>query len=140
MIHQFQDSLEIRCTGRGLYEITKQVGEWVHDSGIETGLLNLFIQHTSCSLLIQENADPEVQYDIERFFSRLIKDGDPLFRHRTEGLDDMPAHIRSALTATSLTIPLQEGNLALGVWQGIYVYEHRARPMRRHVLLHLTGE
>jgi len=140
MMRQFQDSLEIRCEGRGLYEITTQVGEWVRDSGIETGLLNLFVQHTSCSLLIQENADPEVQHDIERFFSRLIKDGDPLFRHRTEGLDDMPAHIRSALTATSLTIPLQEGDLALGVWQGIYVYEHRTHPMRRHVLLHLAGE
>jgi len=138
-MQQFQDSLEIQCDGKGLYEITPQVGEWVHDSGIETGMLNLFVQHTSCSLLIQENADPEVRHDLERFFSRLIVDGDPLFRHRSEGPDDMSAHIRSTLTATSLTIPVQKGVPALGVWQGIFLYEHRSHPLRRHVLLHLTG-
>jgi len=139
-MQQFQDSLEIQCDGKGLYEITTQVGEWVRDCNIETGLLNLFVQHTSCSLLIQENADPEVRHDLDRFFSRLIKDGDPLFRHRSEGPDDMSAHIRSALTATSLTIPVQKGAPALGVWQGIFLYEHRVRPLSRHVLLHLTGE
>jgi len=132
--------MEIRCEGKGLYEITTQVGEWVQSCGIESGLLNLFVRHTSCSLLIQENADPEVQYDLERFFSRLVVDGDPLFRHQSEGADDMSAHIRSALTATSLTIPVQKGMPALGVWQGIYLYEHRIHPLRRHVLLHLTGE
>jgi len=140
MMRQFQDSLEIQCEGKGLYEITIQVEKWVRASGIETGLLNLFVQHTSCSLLIQENADPEVRHDLERFFSRLIKDGDPLFHHRSEGPDDMSAHIRSTLTATSLTIPVQKGVPALGVWQGIFLYEHRTHPLRRCVQLHLAGE
>ena len=104
------------------------------------GLLTLFIRHTSASLLIQENADPEVQADLERFLARLVPDGDPLFRHTAEGSDDMPAHVRAALTQSHLAVPLQRGVLALGTWQGIYVYEHRYRAHLREVVLHLQGE
>jgi len=139
-VHQFQGFLEIQSQGKGLNEITTQVQKWVGSCNIETGLLNLFVQHTSCSLLIQENADPDVLHDLESFFSRLIEDGDPLFQHRNEGPDDMSAHIRSALTATSLNIPMQNGTLSLGTWQGIYLYEHRARPLQRRILMHLAGE
>jgi secondary thiamine-phosphate synthase enzyme len=104
------------------------------------GLLTVFVRHTSASLLIQENADPGVQRDLERFFSRLAPDGDRLFEHDTEGPDDMPAHVRSALTATQLSVPLLDGRLALGTWQGIYLYEHRLRGQRREVVLHLIGD
>ena len=105
-----------------------------------TGLLTLYIRHTSASLLIQENADPDVQVDLERFFARLVRDGDPLFVHVTEGADDMPAHVRAALTQTHLAIPLIDGELALGTWQGIFVYEHRTHGQQREVVLHLAGE
>jgi secondary thiamine-phosphate synthase enzyme len=103
-------------------------------------LLTLFIQHTSASLVVQENADPDVQSDLEKFFSRLVPEGDPLYDHTTEGPDDMPAHVRSALTQTSLSIPVVDGSMALGTWQGIYVFEHRAGAQRRQVMLHLMGE
>ncbi|MDC4222878.1 MAG: secondary thiamine-phosphate synthase enzyme YjbQ [Candidatus Manganitrophus sp.] len=109
-------------------------------SPIQNGLLTLYIQHTSASLLIQENADPEVLRDLERFFNRLVPQGDPLFRHTTEGPDDMPAHVRAALTAVSLSIPIRQGRLALGTWQGIYLYEHRSAGHARTVLVHLVGE
>ena len=109
-------------------------------SGIRNGLLTLHVRHTSASLLVQENADPEVQRDLERFFGRLVPQGDPLFRHVSEGPDDMPAHVRSALTATSLSIPVIEGSPALGTWQGVYLYEHRAAPHRRRIAAHLIGE
>lgn len=102
-------------------------------------MLHLFVQHTSCSLLIQENADPSVQSDMERFLSRLVPDGDPIFRHTSEGPDDMPAHVRAALTAISLSIPVERGKLALGIWQGIYLYEHRRHPSIRRVMIHITG-
>jgi secondary thiamine-phosphate synthase enzyme len=140
MMRQASHVIEISCPGRGLYDITRKTEKWVSETGIQQGILHLFIQHTSCSLLIQENADPEVQRDLERFFSRLIRDGDPMFRHRAEGVDDMPAHVRSALTATSLAIPVYQGRLALGIWQGVYVYEHRIHPMHRRIFLHLLGE
>jgi secondary thiamine-phosphate synthase enzyme len=112
----------------------------VKETGIETGLLTLFVRHTSASLIIQENADPYVRGDLERFLARLVPDGDALFRHRDEGPDDMPAHVRAALTAVQLSIPLAGARLALGTWQGIYLWEHRLRPHEREVALHLVGE
>jgi len=126
--------------GRGMVEITAEVLDWVAGSGVEQGLLTLHVRHTSASLLIQENADPEVQADMERFLSRLIPDGDPLLRHTAEGPDDMPAHVRSALTATSLSRPVSGGRPALGTWQGIYLYEHRLAPHRRCIAAHLMGQ
>jgi secondary thiamine-phosphate synthase enzyme len=111
----------------------------VAESGIRTGLVHVFIRHTSASLLIQENADPEVHRDLERFFARLVPDGEPLFKHVEEGPDDMPAHVRAALTQSSLTIPVADGRLLLGTWQGVYVYEHRNRPYTRSLVLHTTG-
>ncbi|MES0372453.1 MAG: secondary thiamine-phosphate synthase enzyme YjbQ [Mariprofundaceae bacterium] len=136
---QYQHHLTVNNQGRGMTNITREIQEWVSQSGFETGLLNLFVQHTSCSLMIQENADPDVLRDMEAFMSRLIPDGDPIFRHRAEGPDDMPAHIRMALTQVSLSIPITNGNMALGIWQGVYLYEHRNMPMNRRVQLHLTG-
>ena len=136
---QYQHHLTVNNQGRGMTNITRDIQDWVSQSGFETGLLNLFVQHTSCSLMIQENADPDVLRDMETFMNRLIPDGDPMFRHRAEGPDDMPAHIRMALTQVSLSIPVTNGNLALGIWQGIYLYEHRHQPMNRRVQLHLTG-
>jgi len=126
--------------GKGLHEFTHEVLGWVESTGIRDGLLTLHVRHTSASLVIQENADPEVQRDMERFFARLVPDGDPIFRHTCEGPDDMPAHVRSALTSTTLSVPVIGGRPALGTWQGIYLYEHRARPHRRSVAAHLFGE
>lgn len=114
--------------------------DWVRSSGIRTGLLTLHVQHTSASLLIQENADPTVRGDLDRFLARLAPDGDPIFEHDDEGPDDMSAHVRSALTATTLSIPVVEGRPALGTWQGIYLFEHRRSPHRRRVVAHLIGE
>lgn len=138
-MHQSTTSLDIDTPGRALVEITRPVTEWVDAQRIRTGLLTLFIRHTSASLLIQENADPDVQADLNRFLARLVPDGDLLFRHRDEGPDDMPAHVRAALTAVQLSVPVLNGRLALGTWQGIYVWEHRLRPHRRQVVLHLLG-
>jgi secondary thiamine-phosphate synthase enzyme len=139
-MRQSQTTLDVTTPGRGLKEITRPVAQWVADTGIATGLLTIFIRHTSASLLIQENADPAVQHDLERFFARLVPDGDPLFEHRSEGPDDMPAHVRCALTATQLSVPVADGRLALGTWQGLYVYEHRRRQHTREVVLHLIGD
>jgi secondary thiamine-phosphate synthase enzyme len=130
----------IETDGAGVHELTRHVVSWVHGSGIRDGLLTVQVQHTSASLMIQENADPEVMRDIERFWERLVPWGDSLFRHDAEGPDDMPAHIRSLLTQTSLAIPVQEGRPTLGTWQGIYLYEHRQHPHRRRVIGHLIGE
>jgi secondary thiamine-phosphate synthase enzyme len=116
------------------------VAGWLRASGIATGLLTLLVRHTSASLLIQENADPEVRRDLERFFSRLVPDGDALFRHTCEGEDDMPAHVRTALTAVNLSVPVVASQPALGTWQGIYVWEHRHAPHTRRVAAHLIGE
>ena len=113
---------------------------WVRSCEIREGLLTLHVRHTSASLLIQENADPQVQADLERFLSRLVPDGDPVFRHTSEGPDDMPAHVRSALTSTTLSLPVVEGGPALGTWQGIYLYEHRTAPHRRRIAAHVLGE
>src|SRR5213593_4011584 len=140
MLRQSITELTLATRGRGLYEFTDEVAGLVSKSGLQTGLATLHLQHTSASLLIQENADPEVQRDLERFFSRLAPDGDPLFRHTAEGDDDMPAHIRTALTTVNLGIPFTAGRLALGTWQGIYLWEHRTAPHRRRVTVHLLGE
>jgi len=140
MLAQAQHTLTVATRGRALVDITRPVEEWIAGTALRDGLLTLFIRHTSASLLIQENADPDVRGDLERFFARLVVDGDPLFRHRDEGPDDMPAHVRAALTATQLSIPVQAGRLGLGTWQAIYVWEHRQRAHRREVALHLIGE
>lgn len=134
-----QASLSIETNGRGMTDITDRVKEIVAGSGIEAGLCHVFIQHTSASLLINENADPDVQRDLETFLSDLVPDGDSRYIHTTEGPDDMPAHVRVALTQTSLTIPVQLGRLVLGTWQGLFLWEHRHRPHHRQLTVTLTG-
>jgi secondary thiamine-phosphate synthase enzyme len=138
-----QTALIIPTTGPGMYEFTDRARTFVDEAGVETGLLTAFVRHTSCSLLIQENADPDVRRDLDTFFRRLAPPSDdPSMRwvvHTTEGPDDMPAHIKAALTAVSLSIPVMNGRLALGTWQGIYLFEHRERPHRREIVLHLGG-
>lgn len=140
MLRQSITELTIATRGRGFYEITREVAELLSRSSLQTGLATLHLRHTSASLLIQENADPEVRRDFERFFSRLAPDGDPLFQHTDEGDDDMPAHIRTALTTVNLSIPFAAGRLVLGTWQGIYLWEHRIAPHQRRVAVHLVGE
>ena len=140
MLEQSITTLAFQTSGRGLTDITGRVHDWVRAEGIVTGLLTVFLRHTSASLLVQENADADVRADLERFFSRLVPDGDPLFRHVTEGPDDMPAHVRAALTQTHIAVPVTAGAPALGTWQGIYLYEHRRAGHRREVMLHLVGE
>ncbi len=132
--------IEIATRGRGYHELTAEVESYVRGSRIGTGICHLFLRHTSASLCITENADPEVRRDLERFAARLAPDGDPLFRHDAEGPDDMPAHVRSALFGCELTLPIGDGALALGTWQGIYLWEHRDGAMRRKIILTLTGE
>jgi len=136
-----QRMLEISTSGQGPYEFTDRAERFVAESATGTGLLTVFVRHTSCSLLIQENADPDVQRDLQAFFSRLVPPADDpamaYLVHRAEGPDDMPAHIKAALTAVSLSIPIMNGRLALGTWQGIYLFEHRTRPHRREVVLHI---
>jgi secondary thiamine-phosphate synthase enzyme len=140
MLRQVLHELTVATRGRRLYEITTGVAAWVSQNGFTSGLLTLHVRHTSASLLIQENADPDMRRDLERFFARLVPDGDPLFQHTIEGDDDMPAHVRTALTAVNLSIPVTSGRLALGTWQGIYLWEHRQSPHSRHVTLHFVGE
>jgi secondary thiamine-phosphate synthase enzyme len=139
-MQQFKQQISVQAHGRRLYDITPQVLNWTNSLGLQTGLLTLYIQHTSASLLINENYDSDVLVDMEAFFNRLVPDGDSLFIHTTEGPDDMPAHVRSALTQTSLSIPIVDGNVALGQWQGIFMFEHRHEAMTRRVLLHAIGE
>ncbi|MCP5075022.1 MAG: YjbQ family protein [Rhodobacteraceae bacterium] len=142
MPHQ-QTTLTIQTSGQGLYEFTRDAAGFVAANPVQTGLLTLFVQHTSCSILIQENADPEVQTDLKHFFARLVPPtSDPsmsYLTHTYEGPDDMPAHIKAALTATSITIPISNGKLGLGTWQGIYLFEHRDRPHQRRVVAHVSG-
>jgi secondary thiamine-phosphate synthase enzyme len=140
MMRQAIDTLTVRTRGRGFSEITGDVQSRVQHAGVETGLCTVHLQHTSASLLIQENADPDVRRDFDRFFARLVPDGDALFVHTMEGDDDMPAHIRTALTTVNLSIPIAEGRLCLGTWQGIYVWEHRTSPHSRRVVVHVLGE
>jgi len=139
-MQQKQSKLAITTPGRGMLNITREVATLLSGSTISEGMLHLFVQHTSCSLLIQENADPDVRHDLETFFRRLVPEGMEWIVHRTEGPDDMPAHIRTALTQTSISIPVSGGRPALGTWQGLYLFEHRARPHRRQVLFHIIGE
>lgn len=139
-IRQHSTEFVLSSRGKGLLEFTHEVVDWVRSCNVDTGLLTLHVRHTSASLVIQENADPEVCRDMERFMSRLVPDGDRIFRHTSEGPDDMPAHVRSALTSTTLSIPVQGGAPALGTWQGIYLYEHRTAPHRRRVVAHVLGE
>jgi secondary thiamine-phosphate synthase enzyme len=129
--------LSISISGQGLHEITDRIEAAVREAGVQEGLCTLFVQHTSASLLIQENADPSVKHDLERWLNRLIPEGDSLYTHQSEGPDDMPGHIKSALTATQLSIPVSGGRLALGTWQGIYLWEHRHKRGERQIVLHL---
>lgn len=137
---QAQTTLTVRTRGQGFYDATGEVAAWVRGQGIASGLLTVFCRHTSASLVIQENADPDVLKDLAAFFTRLVKEDPALYRHTTEGPDDMPAHIRSALTQTQLSIPVAGGRLALGTWQAIYLFEHRTQAHARELVLHLVGE
>ena len=136
---QFTHSLHVSTRGKGFYPVTREIAKWVAESEVETGLLTVFCQHTSASLVIQENADPDVVRDLADYFERIAPENDPRYRHTTEGPDDMPAHIRTALTQTSLSIPVVDGRMALGTWQGIYLFEHRSPGHRRTLVLHLMG-
>ncbi|MBS0363420.1 MAG: YjbQ family protein [Proteobacteria bacterium] len=138
-MRQAVHALSVRTERPGLHEITREVAAWVGQQNLRTGLLTLFCRHTSASLLIQENADPDVARDLEDWVAKMAPESRD-YRHQDEGRDDMPAHLRSALTGVNLAIPLVEGRLALGTWQGIYLFEHRARPHRREVVLHLIGD
>ena len=139
-MQQISHKINVKTNGRRLYDITPQVMTWAKNSDLKTGLLTLYVQHTSASILINENYDSDVLLDMESFFARLVPDGDRLFIHTSEGPDDMPAHIRSALTQTSISIPFLEGKVALGTWQGIFLYEHRLAAHSRNILLHLIAE
>lgn len=139
-MHQELTEFSVATRGVGAHEITAEVCDWVARSGIGEGLLSLHVQHTSASLVVMENADPVVMEDLQRFFDRLVPHGDPLYEHTAEGPDDMPAHVRTALTMTSLSIPVRRGRPVLGTWQGIWLLEHRSRPHRRRVAAHLLGE
>ena len=140
MLRQCFHELVLATRGRGLYDFTTEVESWMAKEDFQDGLITLHLRHTSASLLIQENADRDVRTDLESFFSRLVPDGDRIFIHTSEGDDDMPAHIRTALTAVNLSIPVRAGRMALGTWQGIYLWEHRRVPHRRQVTLHYVGE
>ena len=139
-MRQASHELTVETTGRGLYEATGAIASWLDGQAAAEGLLTVFIRHTSASLLIQENADPDVLRDLEAVFARLAPEDPDAYRHRSEGPDDMPAHIRAALTHSDLAIPVSGGRMALGAWQGIYVFEHRAAPHRRRLALQLMGE
>ena len=136
-MRQASHQIEIATRAKGLYEFTREIQKWVDAQAPGTGLLTVFCQHTSASLVIQENADPDVRADLADFFERLVPADTKMYRHTLEGPDDMTSHIRSALTATHLSIPIHEGRLALGTWQGVYLFEHRVAPHRRGVILHL---
>jgi secondary thiamine-phosphate synthase enzyme len=130
--------LSVQTTGQGLFEITRQVEEVVHEENLREGLCTVFLRHTSASLVIQENADPSAKRDLERWLNRLVPEGDPFYSHDTEGPDDMPSHIKAALTATSLSIPILDNKLVLGTWQGIYVWEHRRRGSARELVVRVA--
>jgi secondary thiamine-phosphate synthase enzyme len=137
---QAQARLTVETGGGDLVDVTSRIAAWLAGTGLGDGLVTVFCRHTSASLVIQENADPDVQRDLLAFFRRLVPEGDPLYRHTDEGADDMPAHVKAALTQSQLSIPFERGRLLLGTWQGIYVFEHRRRPHRRELVLHALGE
>lgn len=139
-MQQFTHQITVNTQGRKLYDITPEIKNWAKGCRLHKGLVTLYIQHTSASLLINENYDHDVLVDMEAFFNRLVPDGDPLFIHTVEGPDDMPAHVRTALTQTSLSIPLIDGEVALGQWQGVFLYEHRHIPAKRRIIFHAIGE
>ena len=139
-MRQANHELSISTKGKGLYNITRETNLWVAQQLFSTGLLTIFIPHTSASIIIQENADPDVLHDLTKFFQQLVPEGSANYLHRSEGLDDMPAHIRSALTQTQISIPVNSGSLSLGTWQDIYLFEHRIQPHTRKIHLHLIGE
>jgi secondary thiamine-phosphate synthase enzyme len=138
-MRQSMDTLTVKTRGTGLVEITTEVARVLAASGVLDGLVTVYCRHTSASLVIQENADPDVQRDLQAFFRRLVPEGDPLFVHTTEGPDDMPAHVKAALTQTSLSIPVSGGRMLLGTWQGIYLFEHRTQPHTREIVVHVVG-
>ncbi len=137
---QFTHQIQIATRGKGLYDFTREIENWLRAHETETGLLTVFCQHTSASLVIQENADPDVVADLADFFTRLVPEDTHLYRHTAEGPDDMTSHIRAALTQTQLSIPIHKGKLTLGTWQGVYLFEHRVRPHRRSIMLHLLTD
>ena len=139
-MRQALHQLTFQTQGRGLLEITREIAGWVGEQRIATGLLTVFCRHTSASLLIQENADPDVRTDLEAFFERIAPEAPGLYIHEDEGPDDMPAHLRAALTQVQLSIPVSGGRMVLGTWQGVYLFEHRRRPHRREIVLHLIGD
>ena len=138
-MHLHQAELTVSTRGRAIIDLTQDIASSVRDAKVDRGLCTLFVHHTSASLIISENADPDVHKDLERFFARLVPDGDTLFQHTAEGPDDMPSHVRSALTQTSISVPIVAGKLGLGVWQGIYLYEHRHAPHKRRVSITILG-
>ena len=139
-MRQLFSEISKKTKGRGLYDITPEVKSWIQNESLMNGLLTMNILHTSASLMVNENYDPDVLIDMENFFSRLVVDGDPHFIHTTEGQDDMPAHIRTALTQTQLSVPIQQGQIKLGTWQGLFVFEHRYHDFSRKVALHFIGD
>jgi secondary thiamine-phosphate synthase enzyme len=139
-MRQHQEAIEVKVPGRGLHDVTRSVADAVRAADVTTGLCTVFLRHTSASLVIQENADPSARRDLEAWFDRAVPDGDALYTHTAEGPDDMPSHVRAALTATSQSIPVVDGRLGLGTWQGLYLFEHRHRPHRRTLLVHVVGE
>ena len=136
----YHDQLEVRSRGKGLYEITDDVQSKIDKSGVRNGTVTVFVQHTSCSIVIMENADPTAQRDLEKFFDRLVPENADYFTHDAEGGDDMPSHIRMVLTRTSETVPIMDGQMQLGTWQGVFLFEHRRASHRRNVLITITGE
>jgi secondary thiamine-phosphate synthase enzyme len=138
-VTHFSHRLRVSTEGKGFYPLTPEIAAWIAEHKVDSALLTIFCQHTSASLVIQENADPDVVLDLKDYFERLAPERDPHYRHTTEGSDDMPAHIRTALTQTSLSIPVIGGRMALGTWQGIYLFEHRSAPHRRSIVLHLMA-
>jgi secondary thiamine-phosphate synthase enzyme len=139
-VRQAAHRFRVDTRGQGLYEVTDTIASWVEAQHVRTGLVTVFVQHTSASLVLQENADPDVVRDLKDFFARLAPEDDPAYRHTIEGSDDMPAHIKAALTLTQVSVPVLEGRLALGTWQGIYLWEHRVQRHTRRIVLHFIGE
>jgi len=139
-MHVHHDQLELRTKGKGLYEITEDVQSKIDSSGVRSGAVTVFVQHTSCSVVVMENADPTARRDLEAFFDRLVPEDADYFTHGSEGSDDMPSHIRMALTRTSETLPIADGKMQLGTWQGVFLFEHRRAPHRRRLLITIIGE